>query len=72
MSRFGPWELLSNQRRHASFPVGENMKMLPDDYDTYRQSWQAYGEQKCVSELGLNDGMHIMFEYALFGKDGHL
>jgi hypothetical protein len=70
--RFGPWELLTNQRQHASFPVGENIKMLKHDYDTYRQSWEAYEEQKSVGELGLSDGMHIMFEYALFGKDGKL
>ena len=46
--------------------------MLQDDYDSYRESWQSYGEQKSIGELGLSDGMHIMFEYALFGKDGKL
>jgi hypothetical protein len=36
----------------------------------YQNEWLKYADHATVESSGLNDGMEIMFEYSLVGKDG--
>lgn len=41
------------------------------DYDLFQQNWESYAGNRTVNSVGLKNGIEIMFEYALLGKDGH-
>ena len=70
-SRYGPWELLQKSGS-ADFPVGENMNLDADTYDSFQQSWESYANKCTIESVGLGNGDKLMFEYALFAKDGKL
>ena len=71
VSRYGPWELLQKSGS-ADFPVGENMNIDSETYDSFQQSWESYANKCTIGSVGLCDGDRMMFEYALFAKDGSL
>ena len=54
----------------AEFPVGENMHMDRDAYEKFIQSWDSYANHATVETAGIKNGSRLMFEYALFDKDG--
>ena len=45
--------------------------MEKKDYDLFQQNWESYAGNRTVNSVGLKNGIEIMFEYALLGKDGH-
>jgi len=70
-SSYGPWALLKDQAT-AEFPVGENIVIDEQNYESFLKSWNEYADHGTLESLGLSDGMKLMFEYALVGKDGKL
>jgi hypothetical protein len=71
LQRYGPWDLLQ-KRGSAAFPVGENLNIDSETYDSFQQSWESYADTCTIESIGLCDGDKLMFEYALVGKDGNL
>jgi hypothetical protein len=70
-SSYGPWALLKDQAT-AEFPVGENIVIDEQNYKSFLKSWNEYADHGTLDSLGLSNGMKLMFEYALVGKDGKL
>lgn len=68
-SSYGPWALLKDQVT-AEFPVGENIVIDEQNYKSFLKSWNEYADHGTLDSLGLSNGMKLMFEYALVGKDG--
>jgi len=68
-ARYGPWELLLKSGSGA-FPVGDNVNIDPETYETFKQSWIEYSGNYTIESVGLLDGDKMMFEYALVGNDG--
>jgi hypothetical protein len=60
------------QNDSADFPVGENVKLDSESYNTFQQSWESYAKDATIESIGLQDGDRLMFEYALVGKDNNL
>ena len=70
-SAYGPWVLLKDQAT-AEFPVGENIVIDEQNYTSFLKSWDEYADNGTLDSLGVSNGMKLMFEYALVGKDGKL
>jgi len=63
-SRYGPWALLC-KNRHAEIPVTAALS-----FNKYGERWEAYADSHSVESVGLSDGMRLMMEFAVSGKDG--
>lgn len=56
----------------ADFPVGEILDIGKEMYESFQQSWESFASASTIGSIGLCDDDKLMFEYALFSKDGNL
>ena len=69
--RYGPWYLLC-KGRSTEFPVDLSTFDEGAFQSQYESAWLQYADHGTVESAGLIDGMQVMFEYAVVGKDGFL
>lgn len=69
--RYGPWALLC-KGRSVEFPVDPENTDLAEFHSHYQDKWLKYADHGTIESSGLSDGMEVMFEYSLIGKDGAL
>ena len=69
ISRYGPWNLLCKSR-HARLPEAEDAS--DEDLGELIEDWKAYCDNATVESILLTDQDHLMFEFAVQNKQGHL
>jgi hypothetical protein len=68
LHRYGPWSLLC-KGRSVEFPVDHSTLDIAEFRSAYQNEWLKYADHATVESSGLHDGMEVMFEYSLVGKD---